>query len=316
MTGNQKKILIAMVIACLVLLPLTGCVVFGNQTIYEDPEHVDFNGEDENDLEEEGTDVDSAEHAADDTDEAEHASEDADETGSEENETDAGGAEETFFEQDGVRLYYDPQLVLDVQPISETVPAVDVDEMYAPTNPAYVRFSLDMEQAQVYIAPVGEYETIADFAPGIIADLQRLIEGMETVDGCVPELPLGTFYHVCDHQQFTSNVKQVDFANGSGVRFVSVYSVQDMVPVDNEHLVYVFQGFTEDGKQFIRMTVRLLHAQLPDTGEIPAEIYGAADFATVKQYFADFGTTLNGSEADFSPKLDWIDTFLGSLKVE
>ena len=296
MIGNQNKLLKAVMIACLILLPLVSCFISGGQTVNVDLDNGDSN-----------------EGYVDDTD---FATDGVDKNGSEEKLAGAGGGEETFFEQDGVRLYYDPQLVLDVQPISETIPAASGDEMYAPAHPANVHFSLDMEQAQVYVASVAEYESIVDFAPGTIADLQRLIEGIDIVDDCVPELPLGTFYHDCEHQQFTSNIKQVDFVNGSGVRFVSVYSIQDMVPVDNEHLRYIFQGFTGDGKYFVKMTVRILHAQLPDIGEIPAEIFGAADYATVKQYFADFGTTLNEMEEDFSPKLDWIDTFLASFRVE
>jgi len=302
MAGNQKKILITMLIACLILLPLTGCFMFGGQTVNVDPGSGD-------------ADVDDAGHAEDDTDDAEHAADDVDEAEHEEKDTDAGGAEETFLEHDDVRLYYDPQLVLDVDPMSETIPAASGDEMYTPAQPEIIHFNLDMEQAQVYITPVAKYENAADFAPGIIADLQRMIEGMDMADGCVPELPLNTFYHVCDHQQLTSNYKKVDFMNGSGVRFVSVYGIQDLVPVDNENLRYVFQGLTDDGKYFVKIIVRILHAQLPDTGEIPADIY-AGDYETVHEYFADFETTLNNSKADFSPKLDWIDAFLASFKVE
>ena len=303
MVRIQKKTCIAILVACLVLLPLTGCFIFGGQTIYEDPEHVDFDGED-NSIEE-GADADSAEHAAEDNDGDAHAGDDAD----------AETAIDTYFEQDGVRLFYDPQLVLDVQPMSEIIPAASGEEMYAPAHSAIVHFSLDMEQAQVYITPVAEYESAADFAPGIIADLQRMIEGMDMGDDCVPELPLNTFYHVCDHQQFASNYKKVDFTNGSGVRFVSVYGIQDLAPVDNENLRYVFQGLTDDGKYVVKMIVQILHAQLPDTGEIPTNIY-AGDYETVQDYFTGFETTLNNSEADFSPQLDWIDAFLASFKVE
>ena len=68
MINIQKKTLVAILVACLVLLPLTGCFIFGGQTIYEDPEHVDFDGED-NPIEE-GADIDSAEHTADDANDA------------------------------------------------------------------------------------------------------------------------------------------------------------------------------------------------------------------------------------------------------
>jgi len=228
----------------------------------------------------------------------------------------AAPSEEFYFEHDGIKLHYDPQLVIDIQPPTETIPASSGGEMYEMPHPAYVHFNLYMEQAQVYVAPVQEYETAADFAPGIITDLYRLNDSIDNFSDCVPELPLSNFIRVCDHQQFNSNLSQLDFQNGSGVRFVSVYGIQDMVPVDNENLVYIFQGLTNDGKYYIKAVVRLLHSQLPEVGEIPADVYAAADAAVVEEYFKGFEQLLNQNEADFAPALDWIDAFLGSLRVE
>ena len=228
----------------------------------------------------------------------------------------AAPLEESYFEHDGIRLYYHPQLVLDVEPPSESIPASSGSEMYDMPHPAYVHFDLYIERAQVYIAPVHEYETAADFAPGIITDLYRLNDSINNFSDCVPELPLDEFFRVCDHQQFNSNLSQLDFQNGSGVRFVSVYGIQDMAPVDNENLVYVFQGLTADGKYYIKAVVRLLHSQLPEIGEIPADVYTAADISVVERYFENFEQLLNQNEADYAPALDWIDAFLGSLRVE
>ena len=284
MTKKLSRNLIFAAISIFILLSLSSCFIFDGQTIYEDPEHVDFNGED----------ADAPEAGGDDT----------------------APAEDTYFEHGGVKLYYDPQLILDVQPSTETIPAGSGGEPNEVAHPDYVHFDLYMEQAHVYVTPVAEYKTAADFATTTIADLCALIDDPESLSGCVPELPLSTFYRMCGHQQFAANFKKVDFANGSGVRFITVHGIHDFSPVDNENLVYVFQGFTDDGKYYVKMFVRLLHAQLPDIGEIPAEIYGAADQDQVDQYFEGFKEMLNESEADFSPKLDWIDAFLASLRVE
>jgi len=219
---------------------------------------------------------------------------------------------ETYFEQDGIRLYYDPQLFLDVEPPMETIPAADGADMYELAHPAFVHFDLYMEQAQVYIAPVEEYEEVADFAPGIVADLYRLNDSLKNYSDCVPELPLDMFFRMCDHQQFNANLAQLDFENGSGVRFVSVYGIHDVSPVDNENLVYVFQGFTDDGKYYLKAIVRILHSQLPEMGETPAEIYAEG----VAAYFDEFEALFNENEADFAPDLEWIDAFLASLWVE
>jgi hypothetical protein len=223
---------------------------------------------------------------------------------------------ETYFEQDGIRLYYDPQLILDVEPLSETVPAASGDEMYEPAHPAYVHFDLYMEQAQVYIAPVDEYLLVDELAEPTVAFLQNMIEQKTpNLDCCIPELPLGDFFRVCGHQQFHANIGYLDFQNGSGVRFVSVYGIQDLAPVDNENLTYVYQGFTDDGKYYVKVIVRILHSQLPDMGEIPAEIY-IEDATGVAVYFDDFALLLNQNEDDYAPALEWVDAFLASLWVE
>ena len=290
MAKNLHFKLFNLSIATFILLSLPACSPIIDQTIIEGSESVDSN---------EGQSAESMPQEA---------------GGSELGEA-AAPSGETYFEHDGIKLYYDPQLVIDIDPPIDTIPASSGGG-YEYAHPAFVHFNLYMEQAQVYVVPLHEYEEVLDIAPGIIADLYRLNDSINNFSGCVPELPLGTFFHVCDHQQFNSNLSGLDFGNGSGVRFVSVYGIQDMVPVDDENLVYVFQGFTEDGKYYIKAIVRLLHAQLPEVGEIPADVYAAPDFTTVQQYFEGFEQLLNQNEADFSPKLDWIDAFLQSLRVE
>jgi hypothetical protein len=273
----------------LILLTQLACSLVESVTIYEDPQHVDFSAEETATTE-----------VADDP----------------EPEDPPAPSEETYFEQDGIRLYYDPQLVLDVEPLSETVPAASGEEMYETVHPAYVHFDLYMEQAQVYVAPVDEYLLVDELAEPTVTFLQDMIgQQIPNLDGCIPELPLGDFFRTCDHQQFHSNIGYFDFQNGSGVRFVSVYGIQDLSPVDNETLTYVFQGFTDDGKYFLKAVVRLLHAQLPDVGEIPTEIY-SEDASGVAVYFDDFAVLLDQNEADFAPVLEWIDAFLASLRVE
>jgi len=285
MTRKVFHLIRILFLAAILAANLTGCVIFGGQRIYEDPEHVDF-GDGEEKIEEPET------------------------TASE----DKGGTVDTYFEQDGFWLFYDPQLVLDVQPFSETIPAATDDEPNMVAHPDIIHFDLSMEQAHVYIAETNAYDAAADFASESFRKLSMLISDPGKLSDCVPELPLNVFYRACDHQQFAANLKQVDFANGSGVRFITVHGIQDFVPVDNEHLVYVFQGFTDDGDLYVKMYVRLLHAQLPDSGEIPAEVY-IDEQDVVEKYFSDIADKLNVSEDDFSPKLDWIDAFLLSLRI-
>jgi hypothetical protein len=300
MIDKQYTKHVVLVLAVVVVLAQLACSLFSRQTIYDDPEHVDFSAE-ETETPEAQAQVEEPEPA-----EADDVEPDAV----------AAPADEVYFEQGAIKLYYDPQLVLDIDPPTESIPVSSGGEMYEMAHPTFVHFDLYMEQAHVYIAPVQEYEAVADFAPEIIADLQRLIDSTNNNSDCVPELPLDEFFHACDHQQFNANLSQLDFQNGSGVRFVSVYGIQDISPVDNEHLVYVFQGFTKDGKYYIKAVVRLFHDQLPEVGEIPAEVYSSTDANAYAVYFDDFELLLNQNEADYSPTLEWIDAFLSSLRVE
>lgn len=187
---KKKTLIRAMLIAGLLVILLSACSA--PRIIYEDPEHVDFGPEDTN-----------VPEAADDVEEPDAAT---------------PAPEEVYLEQDGIRLYYDPQLVLDIDPLTESIPASVGGEMYEMPHPTYVHFDLAMEGAHVYVAPVQEYEAIADFAPGILTDIHKLNNDIADFSDCVAELPLNEFFHICDHQQFNANLAHVDFQNGAGVK--------------------------------------------------------------------------------------------------
>jgi len=261
---------------------LSSCIIFGGQTIYEDPEYVDFDPEappkDESKLEEQYGDM-------------------------------------PYFEAGEMRLYYDLSVQNYVEDTSETHPSSPGKEPYEVAHPDFVEFFFSTMKARLLVARVDLYQSAADFAPQTITDLQVLIDGESEFGACVPELPLNEFYHECSHQQFVANPKRVKFGNGSGVRFVSVYGIHDLTPVDDSNLVYVFQGFTDDGRYYLKLIVEMIHSQLPGTGEIPPELY-TQDAAAVQEYFAQFAETFNTSEKEFTPKLDWIDSVLAKLYVE
>lgn len=120
---------------------------------------------------------------------------------------------------------------------------------------------------------------------------------------------------MCEHQQFTSNKKLVDFGNGSGLRFVTVYAIQDLSPVGNNNLEYVFQGLTNDGKYYVKIIAEMMHSSLDGTGEIPPDVMtGSAE--DVQEYFGIFGEIFSQNESGFTPELDWLDEVIGALSFE
>lgn len=221
-----------------------------------------------------------------------------------------------FVQQGDVRIFYDASVAVYVDDAGAFVPPSSGEEAYTDPHPGYADFNFSPMQAHIYVADVAAYQAAADFAPGVIADLQRAIEGMSDADPCVPELPLGTFYHECAHQEFVSNFKQVSFGNGSGVRFATVYAIQDLAPVGNDSLLYVFQGFTDDGKYYVKVMVEMMHAQLDGMGEIPQEIYLAQDAETINAFFRQYAELFETSEDQFTPDIAWIDSVLTSLYIQ
>jgi hypothetical protein len=241
-----------------------------------------------------------------------------------------------FVQQGSARIYYDPKIDSYVSNVGKVIPASDGKGLYMVAHPEFAEFNFSLIKARIYVTPVAEYEKTADFAPEIIADLQRLIEGSESFENCVPELPLNQFFHDCGHQQFISNNARIRLGNGQAIRFVTVYGIQDLRPVGNDTLVYVLQGFTDDGEYYVKAVVKLMHSQLPGIGEIPPEVYTAQNADEADAYFRDYAQMFDQSEgeskpllewieqvmgtlysrSDFSPRLEWIDQVMGSLYIE
>lgn len=279
---KQKRHIRFLLLILALPLVITSCAIFGNQVTYEDPQHVDF---------------------------------DPELPSKDEDELKTSYGDQSFLEAGEVRLYYEDSAADYVENTSEAVPSSTGEEMYAVAHPDFVFFNFSKIQTRVYVARVDLYESAAEFAPGIIADLQRMIDGSWDFSGCIPELPLDEFYRVCDHQEFHSNVKQIDFGNGSGVRYVTVYGVQAITPVGNDNLEYVFQGLTNDGKYYVKVIVEMMHSSLDGSGELPEEI-AAGNAEQVQEYFAGFAQTFDQHETDFTPRLDWLDDFIGALSFE
>ena len=110
-------------------------------------------------------------------------------------------------------------------------------------------------------------------------------------------------------------MKFIDFENGSGVRFVTVYGIQDAAPVSNEILVYTFQGITEDQQCYVKASFMLTHQELEDFAEIPAEIYSDPTGTALDTYFSDFEQLLNGDPDGFSPSLARFDLIISSIEM-
>ena len=218
--------------------------------------------------------------------------------------------------QDGITLFFDPNLILDIT--GDTQPAVTEPGPFLEAHPDYVTFSFILDSGALSVVRVQDYAALSESAEGELQRLREMIAARPLqVEECIPQPPLSAFYTTCSHQQFDANIAYLEFQNGSGVRFVTVYAIQDAVPVSNEHLAYVFQGFTEDERYYVSAGFHITHMDLEEfVAEIPDKVYADTSGEALRQYFEDYEAILNASEGRYQPLLSRFDEILGSLRIE
>ena len=187
--------------------------------------------------------------------------------------------------------------------------------------PTHVLVTFDGDQLtgsprerQVRVYPVEGLRAIDPIVAKEIDKLKVLLaKKPETIEGELPLLPFQP-----SSQVFHAQVKYVDFAGGSGVRYITGYS-HDVTPITNEMVFYTFQGLTSDGKYYISAFYPIRSTALPNTfDESPAkqnpEIFN--DAKKFEKYLADAAAGLNSLPTDqFAPDLSQLDTMLQSLSA-
>jgi hypothetical protein len=115
---------------------------------------------------------------------------------------------------------------------------------------------------------------------------------------------------------FHSQVQYVDFAGGSGIRYVTAAGL-DVSPLSNDRVFYSFQGLTSDGAYYIAAMIPVKTPILPDVPEsMDAEQYNqfASNFET---YIADITTQLNGlPPQSFVPDLSLLDAAMSTFQID
>ncbi len=156
-------------------------------------------------------------------------------------------------------------------------------------------------QPVIYVFPIAGYDQAAD----TIANLKQLLSLRPADANDMPFLPL-----VNAGQEFRSKVAYMDFASGSGVRFVSQYG-QGPWPINNKDTFYTFQGLTSDGKYYVSVIMPVSNSVLPATGD-------GADMSKVgdNSYVAGVRDQLNAQpDESFVPSLAVLDALAKSITV-
>lgn len=221
----------------------------------------------------------------------------------------------------GIHFRYDPALATNVT--YETVPASQPDPNgpYWETYPQHTHFLFNgyvlsgmFHQPEMWVYPLEEYiQRVPDLAQ-TKARLQEVLGQQPTSFSGQEALP---FLPVWNAQQLMQmNVRYLHFANGQGVRFISIYG-QYSAPANNHDIFYTFQGMTDDGKYYISLVLPVNNPALPNTAE---EGIPNGDFETFTDhymtYVSDTEGMMNGLvDASFTPSLEKLDALVQSLQI-
>ncbi|MFN2191985.1 MAG: NBR1-Ig-like domain-containing protein [Candidatus Promineifilaceae bacterium] len=226
----------------------------------------------------------------------------------------------------GIGLTYDPALFSEVT--IEDVAATADQGLFGQPTPGYTWIGFVGESGQNEAANhwmqfrepqiiVFNRNDFGSFALGdgmarekIGAFEQLLAERPSSFDGEVPILPL-----INAVQTIQAQVRWLDFTGRSGMRFITSFT-QEVAPIANDRLVYIYYGLTDDGQYGVTALFPLAASSLPDT--MPS--LSDQEMATFNENYDVEMTAVTEqlndlSDGDFSPQLSQLDALVQSLTV-
>jgi hypothetical protein len=201
---------------------------------------------------------------------------------------------------------------------TETVPAVSASANgpYWELLPEYALTTLQgypigshIVKPQLFIYPLQELGKVNEGAGKIAASLQTLLHSPQDTQ-YMPFMPL---YNA--QQVLHTHVKALDFKGGKGLRYLTQFD-QAYLPINNNELIYTFQGVTGDGKYYVAAVLPVSHPSLPADGKVtgkePPEF--TSDFPG---YLANMVKTLEKlADNSFAPDLTQLDAMMSSLEIQ
>jgi len=213
---------------------------------------------------------------------------------------------------DALTLYIDPLFAgtYSCEVVPEQSEGMVVYPTYTSLTMQYAGISTTYT-GHVDLLPLARYEELAPgYASSMVAELQSLVSG--TAPGAnLPALP-----YLNGGQEFIAQYQVLSFGSGNGIRYLTMY-VQMEVPVNNQMMIYSFQGVTSDGQYWVAATFPLSHPSLPENGDNPPPGQTWEQFyAGLDAYLVSVISMLNSSSADtFQPSLYVLDAMMGSITV-
>jgi len=160
------------------------------------------------------------------------------------------------------------------------------------------------------VYPVEEYRQLSPAAAKILDSLQATLTQRPANPDSLPFLPVWNAGQV-----FHTQLKYLDFQNGSGVRYLTEYA-QYVAPINNFDLFYTFQGLTQDGRHVVSLILPVGHGSLPANFDALSTQQMEA-IADDPGYYPGMAASLAAQPDDsFTPSLAELDALVSSLMVE
>ncbi len=164
---------------------------------------------------------------------------------------------------------------------------------------------------RIFAFDVEEYMAMDPRVTGSVDALKAILaaEGQPIpTDGNLPFFPIFPAGQV-----FHAQAKILQLHNGSGLRYLTMYS-QAMMPVDSYSLFYTFQGLSNDGQTYIIAILPIKASNLPEVAEQPADYQAFID--AYDAYLGEVISNLNVLPAEeFTPNLSEIDQLIETIRL-
>ncbi len=194
--------------------------------------------------------------------------------------------------------------------------------------PAHIQLKLDgyalqdkFHQPEIYVYPADEFAQMQNGAAQSLERLRNLLAPNSSVPMTTENLPFVPFFEAT--QVFAADVKVVLFQHGKGVRELTEYA-QYAAPVNNNELIYQFEGLTDDGKYYVIAILPLTAPGLQENAQpgaaVPEGGVPAPDLSSASPdfpgYYAKVQQMLEGLQPGaFTPSLDLLDALIGSMSI-
>lgn len=232
-------------------------------------------------------------------------------------------------EFENISFYLDPQVAASMSYEITAPPEAGSDNPFQQPSQYRLNFvgvpanespsGMGWREPRLYVIPVENMQSFPGGAYGAetFSSLQQILSTQPAdISGSMPILP----YNITSNngEEFHSNLRYLNFQNGSGVRFVAEFS-QVAVPL-GKWTSYIFQGITSDGQNFVSLVMPVNTTALDEYNAPYANI---ADQTAYEQFSANYESYKLGAlailesapDASFTTDLSKLDALIESLLV-